>query len=129
MIAIYNADELLDNIKFVPLEENTLEQLQDIVGGYIEMPYLATEIEKHGMQIVCNEEGKYNGSEPTLAVTDKGKIYDIIYGNIAFVNIDEEEGVTTDLTEEQIAFLKEKFNSDNAKYILPYFIKTIEVKA
>lgn len=57
--------------------EDTLEAMQEIVGGYIE-EYMPFEDE---VAIVCNEEGKVNGLSLNRAVYGKDKeILDIIAG-------------------------------------------------
>ena len=57
--------------------EDTLEAMQEIVGGYIE-EYMPFEDE---VAIVCNEEGKVNGLPLNRAVYGKDKeILDIIAG-------------------------------------------------
>ena len=38
---------------------NSLEDLQTIVGGYIEIPFLSQEFLAHEIDIIINEEGKY----------------------------------------------------------------------
>ena len=37
--------------------KNTLEELQKIVGGYIEIPFLSKKFFEHGIDIIINEEG------------------------------------------------------------------------
>ncbi|SHK09184.1 DUF3846 domain-containing protein [Hespellia stercorisuis] len=57
--------------------ENSLEAMQEAVGGYIEeyMPFI------DDVAIVCNEEGKMNGEELNRAVYDKdGELMDIVAG-------------------------------------------------
>lgn len=54
-----------------------LEDLQKVVGGYIETCYPFDE----EVCIVCNDEGKYNGMKPCRALLDdEGKVQDIIFG-------------------------------------------------
>ncbi len=51
--------------------------MQEIVGGYIEALHYFNE----PMVLVCNEEGKINGSELNRAIKDdNGKIVDIVAG-------------------------------------------------
>lgn len=69
--------------------EDTLEAMQEIVGGYIE-EYMPFEDE---VAIVCNEEGKVNGLPLNRAVYGKDKeILDIIAGKffIAYAPAEEE---------------------------------------
>ena len=69
--------------------EDTLEAMQETVGGYIE-EYMPFDDE---VAIVCNEEGKMNGAELNRAIYSNDKeILDIIAGNffIAYAPIESE---------------------------------------
>lgn len=61
--------------------DNSLEALQEVVGGYIETLTI-----RNGLVMVCNEEGKLNGSKPNRFV--KG---DLIYGDFFFCGTDGED--------------------------------------
>ena len=81
--------------------ENTLEAKQEIVGGLIEMT--CPPIHPDDAVILCNEEGKFNGSEPNrVAFLADGTPYDLLFGTViicrAPVDSDDFEG----LTDEQI---------------------------
>lgn len=94
--------------------DNTLEELQKIVGGYIEIPYLAKRFNDNGIDIIINEEGKFiDGLKPEIAVVDsKAKqILDVINGNCIFVSHDE-EGNTTELNEEQVKIVMQELQMD-----------------
>ena len=52
-----------------------LEELQNIVDGYIEYPYIKQFHEK-GISIIVNEEGKLINLEPSIALNHKGKMID-----------------------------------------------------
>lgn len=98
--------------------KNTLEDLQEIVGGYIEIPYLSREFNENGIDVVINEEGKLiEGLEPEIAIVDKetNAVLDIVYGNCAFVSHDD-EGNTTELNAEQIKMVKDKLKMDVVLY-------------
>lgn len=98
--------------------KNTLEDLQKIVGGYIEMPFLSRELNENGIDIVINEEGKLiEGLEPEIAIIDKetNAILDIVYGNCAFVSHDA-EGNTIELNEKQKQIVKDKLKTDLVLY-------------
>jgi Domain of unknown function (DUF3846) len=71
--------------------ENTLESLQATVGGYIEVVPVGS-----GILMICNEEGKFNGSEPNFNMG-----YDTIMGDVFFTKGDD-EGEFTSLDEEEI---------------------------
>lgn len=71
--------------------ENTLEEFQRIVGGYIET-FLCPLVP--GVKIICNDEGKIMGLAPNLALMP-----DIICGTVIVVGVGGEEFVS--LTEKQ----------------------------
>ncbi len=72
-------------------------ELQKMVEGNFEMPYLFDDVD-----VVINEEGKFNGSEPNRLLFHEGKLLDILFGNILLVDSDE-EGETVSLSEDKIA--------------------------
>lgn len=39
--------------------KNELEDLQEIVGGYIEIPFLSREFNDNKIDVIINEEGKF----------------------------------------------------------------------
>lgn len=93
---------------------NTLEELQKIVGGYIEIPYLSKKFNENEIDVIINEEGKFiDGLKPTLAVLDgeTEQILDVIYGNCIFASHDE-EGNTTALNEEQTKIVMRELQMD-----------------
>lgn len=82
---------------------NNLEDLQNIVGGYIEIPFLSQKFLEHDIDIIINEEGKFiEDLKPEIAVVreETGTILDIVMGNCVFASHDE-EGETIELNEEQ----------------------------
>ena len=89
--------------------ENTLESLQKIVGGWIEIPYISHRFREEVIDVIINEEGKLIGLEPQIAVVrkDDNKILDLIAGNCIFASHDE-EGNTVELTDKQIEIIKEE---------------------
>ena len=83
---------------------NTLEELQKIIGGYIEIPYLGEVFSENEIDVIINDEGKLiEGMRPEIAIVDEkeGKILDIVYGNCIFASHNE-EGETIALNKEQI---------------------------
>ena len=87
---------------------NTLDALQEIVGGYIEIPYISDNLGEYNIDIIINEEGKFiGGMNKEIAVVDKStnKVLDIIFGNCIFASTDE-DGYTIGLTEEQISIVE-----------------------
>ena len=92
---------------------NELEDLQEIVGGYIEIPYLGDTFRKNGIDVIINEEGKLiEGLKAEIAIVDKesGKIIDIVYGNCIFASHDE-AGETIELTKEQTQVVTEELET------------------
>lgn len=80
--------------------ENTLEALQKVVGGYIEVIGLGG-----NLLMICDEEGKLKGKPYNF---DLGR--DLIVGNVLFVQSDGED--FTDIDEA------------NAETVLKFFNKT-----
>ena len=94
--------------------ENTLEELQKIVGGYIEIPFLSRVFNENKINIIINEEGKFiEGLEPEIAIIKRetNSILDIVYGNCLFASHDR-EGNTIELNEEQKQIVKEELKTD-----------------
>ena len=94
--------------------ENTLEELQKIVGGYIEFPFLCKDFFENTIDVIINEEGKLiEGLRPELAIVDKrtNMILDVVYGSCIFASHDE-EGNTVSLNTEQIEIVMERLQYD-----------------
>lgn len=90
--------------------DNTLEELQKIVGGYIEFPFLGNKFKDNVIDVIINEEGKFiEGLKPEIAIVSEkvGNILDIAYGNCVFASHDK-EGNTIALTDEQIKVVMEE---------------------
>lgn len=105
---------VLSNGNFEEKEiSNELEDLQKMVGGYIEIPFLGKKLSDKGIDVIINEEGKLiEGMKAEIAIVDEktGGILDIVYGNCIFASHDE-EGNTIELTEEQNEFVKEELET------------------
>lgn len=87
-----------------------LEEMQRLVGGYIEeyMPF------DDDVAIVCNEEGKINGSPLNRAIYDesdgkKGPMIDIIAGNFFLANAPYESENFESLTPDMIQKYTKRF--------------------
>lgn len=90
-----------------------LEELQKIVGGYIEIPFLSRVFRDHAIDMIINEEGKFiEGLKAEIAIVDEehGKILDIVYGNCIFASHDN-EGNTIGLTDEQVKVVEEELET------------------
>lgn len=113
--------------------ENTLEELQQIVGGYIEVPFLGKVFNENKIDVIINEEGKFiDELNPEIAVVQKetNTILDIVYGNCIFASHDA-EGNTISLDNEQIKIVMEKLDTDillsNKEEGKVFFVKALFV--
>lgn len=90
-----------------PVEIGTgLEDLQNAVGGYIEVVYPFEE----PVGLIVNEEGKLDGLPLNRALRDEdGEIYDVIAGSFLVVGLTEDNFGS--LTPEQMSAFEEKFRS------------------
>jgi hypothetical protein len=98
--------------------KNTLEDLQDIVGGYIEIPFLSRVFNDNKIDVIINEKGKFiEGLEPEIVVMDRAtqRILDVVYGNCVFASHDY-EGNTIALNEEQKSIVKSRLSMDMVLY-------------
>ena len=93
---------------------NTLEELQKIVGGYIEFPFLGNRFKDNIIDAIINEEGKFiDGLKPEIAVVDSKtkNILDVVYGNCIFASHDT-DGNAIALNDEQIKVVKQELQMD-----------------
>lgn len=81
--------------------ETSLKQYQQVVDGYIELVSIDW---KSNLMMVCDEEGKLNGKVPNFKLKN-----DIIVGTVFFTDITE-DGELTDLSDDNIEFLRKAFN-------------------
>lgn len=106
---------VLNNNNFEVKEiENTLENLQKIVGGYIEVPFLSRVFTDNGIDVIINEEGKFiEDCKPEIAIVDgeTKQVLDVVHGNCIFASHNE-EGDTIGLTEEQLAIVLQELKMD-----------------
>lgn len=99
--------------------ENSLETLQEIVGGYVEVVMITPDI-----LLVINEEGKLNGLAQNFAImmyyqkddVFQNELQDIICGNGFFVASKGSDFAS--LSEEQIHFIYSKFNLDGTIFAI-----------
>ena len=94
--------------------DNTLEELQKIVGGYIEFPFLGNRFKDNVIDVIINEEGKFiEELKPEIAIVNEkvGSIMDIVYGNCIFASHDA-EGNTIGLNDQQIDIVKQELCKD-----------------
>ena len=84
--------------------EDTLEAMQNAVGGLIEMVYPFFDF----VALVCNGEGKILGLPPNRALfTSGGELIDIIYGSFFIVGCTEDGH--TSLSDEQAVKYSQMF--------------------
>lgn len=82
--------------------EDSLEGMYAVCGDPIQMvPYLDGAVD-----MVCNEEGKFNGLKPNRPAWEG---YDLIFGDFFFAGSVDSEGESTSLTDEQIDKLTKEF--------------------
>ena len=87
---------------------NTLQDLKNAVGGYIEVFNLKDSPDIGEICVVCNEEGKLDGLTPCRAIYgDKEKIVDVICGPFFICGSHGESFASLD--EKQIEHYIEKF--------------------
>lgn len=83
--------------------------LQDIVGGYFEL--VKPPIHTDDTKIICNEEGKLNGSEPNSPILDEFlNCYDILYGTIIICRHPVNSTELASLTDEQVERYKKIYS-------------------
>lgn len=107
-----------------PIEiEDTLEAMQEVVGGDIE-EYMPFDDE---IAIICNEEGKMNGSELNRAVYSKDKqILDVIAGKFFVVYAPFESESFLSMPKDLMKKYEDKFRYPERFYKTP---EGIEAKA
>ena len=84
---------------------NKLKEKQSIVDGYIEYVRL---LEDEDVVLICNEEGKINGSDYNRDIG-----YDIVFGTFIIVGESANDGEDRSLTDEQIEKYKQRFGYDS----------------
>ena len=106
---------ILSNNKLEAKEiDNTLGTLQQIVGGYIEIPYLSETLAKNGIDVIINDEGKFiEGLRAEIAIVKDGtnEVLDVVMGNCIFASHND-EGDTVSLTDEQIAIVQNELKME-----------------
>lgn len=91
---------------------NTLEELQEIVDGNIEFPFLGNRFKDNVIDVIINEEGKFiEELKPEIAIVNMEKILDVVYGNCIFASHDA-EGNTVGLNDQQIDIVKQELCKD-----------------
>lgn len=98
-----------------------LKDLQAVVGGYIEAPFISKELSNANIQVLCNEDGLLQKLEPSVLIMKDGAQAGCLVGNVAFVGVDGCE--FCGLNDMQIELLKSitlencaKFKSKNGEF-------------
>lgn len=81
--------------------ENSLRQMQDLIGGYIEIGEYICKTRNEALVIVCDEEGKLKKKEPNI-LSDHGAWIDVIVGPVFAAKISGEEFADMTETEAQV---------------------------
>lgn len=90
--------------------DNDLSSMQEVVGGLIQ--YMHPPLHKDDAVIVCNEEGKINGSRANRFIYDRdGELIDIIFGDFFICNAPPDSEEFESLTDEQIDEYMIMYNS------------------
>ena len=123
----FKEEEIVENNS--SKDNGQLAQLQNIVGGNIEIPNFVEEFSKNNIDMIINEEGKLiEGLEPSIFIlNERNDVVDVIMGNVIFAGVDD-EGSTVGITDEQINIVKSVINavtavSMNDKIALGHVIK------
>lgn len=113
---------VLNNTNFTEKDiDGSLESLQKIVGGYIELVYLFEELSKNKIDLYVNEEGKYLMPENVniyIRYNDNSIKSETIVGPCLFSSYDD-NGNIIGLTDEQIEFVKSYFSE--VRFYMPNY--------
>ena len=90
----------------IGLIENKLEEFQEFVGGYIEVPYICEKLSENGIDVIVNDSGMIDNLPVGLALVHNGVVVGGLFGNVIFVSHDK-NGNFIGLNEKQIEILKE----------------------
>jgi len=85
--------------------EKGYKEMQRLVEGNFEMPALFPDVD-----VVINEDGKFNGSLANRFLYYQGELVDIIFGNILITDADS-EGETISLSKPKINKYMQIFSS------------------
>ena len=82
--------------------EKTLENFQQMVGGYIEPVYFSRKLQKLGINVIVDEEGVLKNRMPSAIMVD-GDRMQVLQGNVILTGTNGED--FGGLTKEQIEIL------------------------
>lgn len=95
--------------------ENQLKDIQNCIGGHMEIPYIKKIFNDNEILVILNEEGKLLDLEPTCILKKDEQIYDTLNGNALFLG--EESENIIGLNEKQINIIKNEINLESTFYI------------
>ena len=99
-----------ERLEFVEINgEETLEGLQGLVKGRIEIPYICKKLTDMYIDVIINDEGLINSLPIGLVLAKDGDVH-ALHGTVVFAGTDG-LGETISLNDEQIKYLVE-----NIKY-------------
>lgn len=88
--------------------DDSLKEMQGIVGGYIQSIYPFEE----PVALVCNDEGKLMDLPANRGLRDEnGQIYDIVFGTFFLCGAPADSDHFTSLTPEQIEQYRKRFHT------------------
>lgn len=101
MIVIKNVGE---KMKEAELQEDSLAQFQEIVGGYVDVVRLPL-----GIDLWCDDEALIKNNPTPNFIVSRGALYDLqfIFGNVAFASTDN-EGNTIPLNHDQKTYIEKR---------------------
>lgn len=86
--------------------DGSLSDLQSLVDGYIECPFISEQLYNHGISVCINEEGKLRELPVSMIIVDENRrMLDVVCGNVVFAN-HTINGQLCDLTDEQVGFVR-----------------------
>lgn len=89
-----------------------LKDLQEFVGGYIEVPFISPALRDRNIVMVVNEEAVLQELEPTLALVRNGQVVGCLQGQLFFCSTEGEDFAS--LNDEQIKFIMDNIVFDGA---------------
>lgn len=97
-----------DKVPYPKEINGTLEEMQQIVGGYIQAMFPFPD----EVALICNEEGKIQGLPLNRPLKDEdGRTYDIVAGTFLLCGAPSGSDSFTGLTQEQVAEYERWFHS------------------
>ena len=95
--------------------DGSLESLQNLVQGGIELVPRGEKLRNMNIAILCNEEGRLIGLDENLIILGRdGRELTSIVGNIVYVGLDA-QGDFIGLTEEQVALINNEIFDNPVK--------------